>query len=259
MKNKICSYLFILITILFLECKESTIDENTNNRAEKNVRVEAIEKPPIIEDKGTERLPGDIEQRLINSGLYNIKESDSTILVELKYSTNDNFSGIDLYDDLESCYLQFEVAEMLIRAQQFIKKEHPTYSLLVYDCARPRVVQQKLWDTLDMPPNQKKSFVADPKLGSIHNYGSAVDLTLADGNGNPLDMGTPYDHFGVLAYPTKEDEMLRVGKLTEEQVGNRKILRKAMLRAGFTPIKYEWWHFNALSRKKAEQVYKIIE
>jgi D-alanyl-D-alanine dipeptidase len=130
--------------------------------------------------------------------------------------------------------------------------------LLVYDGVRPLRVQKILWDTIDVPEKIKHFYVAHPDSGSIHNYGAAVDLTIADSVGNPLDMGTPFDFFGKLAYPVKEMEMLKEGKLTNEQVNNRLILRNVMLDAVFTPITTEWWHFNGCSRRRAEQVYKIV-
>ena len=193
------------------------------------------------------------------AGLVDVQQMDSTILVELKYSTPDNFVGMDVYGELERAYLQREPAAKLARAQSYLRQKHPEYRLLIYDAARPRSIQQILWDTLQMPPKEKPKYVADPKVGSIHNYGAAIDLTIARADGTPLDMGTSYDFFGALAYPTKEDEMLRLGKLDKEQVQNRRLLREVMRQAGFTGIKTEWWHFNALSRAKAKDRYAIIE
>lgn len=72
-------------------------------------------------------------------------------------------------------------------------------------------------------------------------------------------MGTKYDYFGHLAYPRLENQMLQEGNLTEKQVENRQLLRKVMQSAGFEPITSEWWHFNYCSRKKAKELYKIVE
>jgi len=184
---------------------------------------------------------------------------DTTIVVDLKYSTTDNFVGVDVYGDLESCYLQPQVAQMLAEAQRLLLQDHPNLRLLIFDCARPLSVQQILWDTLQKPEDIKHLYVADPKEGSIHNYGSAVDLTIADRYGQPLDMGTNYDHFGPLAYPSQEAELLDSGELTEEQISNRKLLREVMTKAGFTIINTEWWHFNAFSRKHAQELFDIIK
>ena len=121
-------------------------------------------------------------------------------------------------------------------------------------------MQQILWDELDKPENIKPLYVADPKKGSLHNYGVAVDLTLADiQTGEVLDMGTGYDFFGYPAYPDREEQMLQEGRITEQQIANRKILREAMLHAGFIGIGSEWWHFNAFSRKVAEHKFEMVK
>ena len=200
-----------------------------------------------------------LEQSLVDEGLVNVQSLDSTLLVDLRYSTTNNFVGVDVYGELEHAYLQAEPARRLARANTYLKERAPDYTLYVFDAVRPRRVQQILWDTLDYPEKEKPKYVADPQEGSIHNYGAAVDLTIADADGQPLDMGTEFDYFGVLAYPTKEEAMLTQGKLTAEQIANRRLLREVMTQAGFTPIQTEWWHFNAFSRKEADRRYGIVE
>ena len=202
-----------------------------------------------------------IEQAMQQQGLVAVRDVDSNIMVEMKYSTTDNFMNADVYGDFDKAYLQKKAAEMLKKANESLKKSHPTYVLLIYDAARPRSIQQVLWDTLKVKPGELKTdFVADPKIGSIHNYGSAVDLTVYDKTTKrPLDMGTKYDFFGELAYPKHEKRMLAEGKLSQENIENRLILRNAMKAAGFLPIESEWWHFNALSRNEAKIRYKIVE
>ena len=149
---------------------------------------------------------------------------------------------------------------MLIKAHEFLKESHPNLRFLVYDGLRPRDIQQKLWDALDtIPESERGQFVANPLKGSIHNYGAAIDLTLASSNGEPLDMGTDYDHFGKLAFPALEDSLFTIGKLTKEQIKNRNILRNAMTNAGFTTIDSEWWHFDAFSYKQTKNKFQIVE
>lgn len=201
-----------------------------------------------------------LEAAMQKQGLVDIQKVDPSILVELKYSTTDNFVGKDVYGDLTRAYMQPMAARRLAKANELLKKKHPNYRLLVYDAARPRAAQWKLWNTLsDMPENERQKYVADPRKGSIHNYGGAVDLTIATKDGRALDMGTKYDFFGELAYPEKEEELLKKGKLTRQQVENRKILRSVMRQAGFSPIETEWWHFNAFSREKAKMMFRIVE
>ena len=201
----------------------------------------------------------DLEKSLQEQGLVNIQKEISGIQVELKYSTGDNFFQQDVYGDLTQCYLQPVAAAMLGKAQASLQKEYPNLSLLVYDGVRPLRVQQILWDSLDKPDSIKPLYVSDPKIGGLHNYGLAVDLTIFDlKSGKPLDMGTPFDYFGFPAYPDRELQMLAEEKITKTQVANREILRKVMKGAGFTGIGSEWWHFNAFSRKEAEEKFSII-
>ena len=192
--------------------------------------------------------------------VVNIQELDPTILVDLRYSSNNNFLKKDMYGDLEECFLRRKPAEMLCQANKHLKASHPELRLLVFDGLRTRSVQKKLWDALDtIPISVRTQFVADPEKGSIHNYGAAVDLTLALENGSELDMGTEYDHFGELAFPALEDSLLALGKLTDKQIENRTILRKIMKKAGFSTIDSEWWHFDAFSYNETKNKYTIVE
>lgn len=203
-----------------------------------------------------------IEQKMIEQGLVDIQKLDPNIQVELKYSTTDNFVGKDVYGDLSRAYLQPEMAKRLAKANALLRKNHSGYTLLVYDAARPNSVQYALWDALDnlkIPAKNKKMYVADPKIGSNHNFGCAVDLTVVDEKGKPLDMGTKYDFFGPLAYPRSEQEMLKKGKLTIQQINNRQILRKAMNQAGFATNTTEWWHFDGMSKAQARAKYGMIK
>lgn len=202
----------------------------------------------------------DEETKLEKAGLVDIQTLDPTILVDLKYSTTDNLVKQDVYGCITRCFLQKMAADKLVKANQYLQKNHPNLRLLVYDGARSRTVQWKFWNSMTQyPPNQREDYVANPVQGSIHNYGCAVDLTVAHVEGKALDMGTIFDYFGELAYPRYEQKLLKAGKLTSEQIQNRKILREAMRKGGFTPIETEWWHFNAISRKKAKATYGIIE
>lgn len=203
-----------------------------------------------------------IEQIMIDRGLVDIQKVDPTIRVELKYSTSDNFIGRDVYGALDRAYLQPEMARRLAKASALLVQTKPKYKLLVYDAARPNSAQYDLWNALDdlkIPSRSKTQYVADPKIGSNHNFGCAVDLTIADESGKPLDMGTSFDFFGPLAYPRSEQEMLRKGKLTAAQVENRQLLRKVMTQAGFKANTTEWWHFDGMSKAQARAKYGMIK
>lgn len=199
----------------------------------------------------------DLERTILKQGLINIQSVDPEIQTDVKYSTEDNFMGEDLYGDYAACYLQPVVARMLAQAQQYLHENHPDVDLLIFDCVRPRSVQYKMWELVK--GTDKQNYVAPPRSGSMHNYGAAIDLGLIHRDSGLVDMGTPYDFFGRMAQPRHETEFLKKGELSQQQVNNRQILRTAMRKAGFQGILSEWWHFNAFDRDKVRARFRAVE
>lgn len=203
--------------------------------------------------------PDTLALRLIDLGLVDLQTINPNIRVELKYSTTDNFMKTNVYGNLNQAFLQEEVARKLSQAQHELTATDSTLFLLVYDAVRPLWVQWKMWNLLDsIPVHQRVKFVSNPKNGSVHNYGAAVDLTICDAFGIPLDMGAGFDDPREISYPSKETYFLNKGELTQVQIKNRQLLRKVMKSAGFTNLNTEWWHFNAMSRQEAKRRYKIV-
>ena len=192
-------------------------------------------------------------------GLEKVKTDSSNIIVKLRYSTDNNFIGKDVYGNLEEAYLQPEALEKLYTASEVLAQSNPDLKILIWDAARPRRIQQILWDTVDIPLEERSQYVANPESGSIHNYGCAIDLTLADSLGNPIDMGTDYDDFSEIAHITDESTLVDNELLTQQQVENRLILRDIMVEAGFLTINSEWWHFDAFSREDTKSRFQIVE
>ncbi|MEM9685570.1 MAG: M15 family metallopeptidase [Bacteroidota bacterium] len=244
----------ILISILFLittSCKEKTDKQlPVTDNVKEEIAISSENVPKAISNYT------DFENSLIENGLKDVQQLDSTINVELKYATADNFTGVVLYTELSHAFLQAEAAKKLVDAQKKLKEKDPALSLLVYDAVRPNSVQYKMWDLVVNTP--KERYVAEPGSGSLHNFGGAVDLTIVR-NGVPLDMGTPYDFFGKKAQPRYNQFFLDRKELSPEQVANRTLLRTVMKAVGFTPINSEWWHFNAFSLAYAKKHYKIIK
>lgn len=196
---------------------------------------------------------------IITDDLCDVQSINSLIKIELKYATDDNFVKKVLYKRIDKAYLQKDVAIRLSNCQNYLTSLHPALYLLVYDAVRPVSVQQIMWSSLDsIPVKRRVRFVSNPKNRSIHNYGAAVDLTICNAAGIPLDMGAKYDEIDSIAYPSFEAVFLKRGSLTEEQVANRVILRKVMASQQFTGIASEWWHFNACSRQTAALKYKVL-
>jgi zinc D-Ala-D-Ala dipeptidase len=206
-------------------------------------------------------LPDTLGPKLEAAGLIDIQTLHEGIMVDLKYASADNFMHTNVYGGLSRAFLQPEVANRLVKVQRYLDEHHPDLCLLVYDAVRPRSVQKIMWDLLDsIPVHERTKFVSNPKNGSLHNYGCAVDLTLFDKKkGGVLDMGAAYDDIRKIAYPQLEAQFLQSGELTKEQHQNRLLLRNAMKQGGFWVLPTEWWHFNAYHRENAKAKYAIIE
>lgn len=204
------------------------------------------------------RLPSPTEKLLRDMGLVNILDMDTTLVVDLVYATADNFMEEVLYDDLREAYLIPEAAASLVRAHESLKSIDPEYRLVIYDAARPISVQKRMWETAVR--QGKQYYVANPANGGgLHNYGAAVDLAILDANGNMLPMGTGYDHLGFEANTDNEQELVKYGNITEQELRNRLLLRKVMFEAGFHTIASEWWHFNFCTKEEATEKYRLID
>jgi D-alanyl-D-alanine dipeptidase len=181
----------------------------------------------------------------------------ANVHVELRYASENNFLGKNLYGEFHRCLLHRVAAEKFRRAALILEQTRPGWKLLVFDCLRPRGLQEKLFAAVEGTARQP--YVANPRTGSIHNYGLAVDLSLEDENGREVDMGTVFDDFTSLAQPAREQEYAASGKLSREQLANRLLLRKVMTQAGFIQLPIEWWHYDAVRKQQVRKTFKIVE
>lgn len=175
------------------------------------------------------------------NGMVDIQQVAPDIRVDLKYATKDNFIGANMYGQLRRAYLHPNLAKALARAQQALTKERPGYRFLIYDAARPQSVQRRMYQAVAGTP--KKIYVAAPERGGRHNYGVAVDLTIVDTSGKPLDMGSPFDHFGEEAHLGNEEARVRAGIFNKEVPANRSLMRRLLGAEGLRPYDKEWWHY----------------
>ena len=150
------------------------------------------------------------------------------VKVEMRYAGDDNFTGKRVYS-CGRCYLRPETAAKVATAQRELRKKG--LSLKMWDCYRPPAAQRLFWSLVPDP-----RFVADPKTGSVHNRGSAVDVTLVDPDGKELEMPTGFDDFSPRAAHGET-------RLPAKAVENRRTLAEAMERAGFRRLESEWWHY----------------
>jgi len=178
------------------------------------------------------------------------------IAVDLRYATPDNFVGRDLYSPYDCAWLHRDAAAALERVVAWLKERRPDCMPLVLDALRPQRVQQQLWDAL--AGTDLQMYLADPKRGSIHSFGMALDVTLVDEAGRELDMGTGFDDMTLLSHPALEARFLASGELTTAQAANRQLLRDAMVQAGFVGINTEWWHFDCGDRNVVRRTFRRV-
>ena len=191
------------------------------------------------------------------NGMVDIQQIAPDIRVDLKYATKDNFIGANMYGQLRRAYLHPNLAKALARAQQALTKERPGYRFLVYDAARPQSVQRRMYQAVAGTP--KKIYVAAPERGGRHNYGVAVDLTIVDASGKPLDMGSPFDHFGEEAHLGNEEARVRAGIFNKEVPANRSLMRRLLGAEGLRPYDKEWWHYQEqMSMSEVRKRYQLL-
>jgi len=164
--------------------------------------------------------------------LVELVKFDSTIKLDIRYATTNNFTGRPVYTEARA-FLQRPAADALLRAHRKLKAQG--YGLLIFDGYRPWAITKLFWD---VTPPEKHNFVADPAKGSKHNRGCAVDLSLYDlKTGKEVEMTGAYDEMTERSYPTYKGG-------TAEQRQQRDLLRRAMETEGFIVNEYEWWHFD---------------
>ena len=166
------------------------------------------------------------------SDLVELTRLDPTIRLDIRYATAQNFMGRVLYPQARA-FLQRPAAEALVQVNAELKPLG--YGLLVFDGYRPWRITKQMWDHT---PVAKREFVADPRKGSRHNRGCAVDLTLCDlRTGREMEMPGAYDEMSPRSYGTYAGG-------TPAQRTARDLLRARMAAHGFAVLPAEWWHFD---------------
>ena len=208
---------------------------------------------------GGEQGTSAIEAQLEQIGLQNVAKEIPGIEVYMVYATPYNFMGRVLYEGLDEAYLVPEAVEKLRKANELLRKKRLDLHLVVYDAARPRSIQQLMWNVVEN--TELQDFVANPNKsgGGPHNYGVAVDVTLVDCTGHPIPMGSEYDYFGDRSRVDLEAELIERGEITHRELLNRQLLREIMTEAGWLVEPSEWWHFNAMPLTEASQRLTVIQ
>ncbi len=161
--------------------------------------------------------------------LIDIAKYIPEIHIDMPYATKNNFTGVELYKHPKA-YLHIEPAKELKNIENELLKKGLT--LKIFDAYRPYNITCKMWQ---LTPN--RHYVANPKKGSNHNRGIALDLTITDINtGKELDMGTNFDNFTDSAHHGFQNISIKAKN-------NRKLLKDIMNKHGFRTLEKEWWHY----------------
>ncbi|WP_397603815.1 M15 family metallopeptidase [Sphingorhabdus sp.] len=183
---------------------------------------------PFIPASKAAALKPDDPKRLLE-----LIKLDPAIRLDMRYATSNNFTGRVLYDEARA-FLAAPAAEAVARASKMAQSDG--FGLTIYDAYRPWRITKKLWDATPVGP--KKDYVANPKRGSKHNRGCAVDLTLYDlQTGQLVEMPTEFDDFSEKAHRDY------IG-VSAAAIANRARLARYLEAEGFVGLSNEWWHFD---------------
>ncbi len=227
MEKHFIKILLMLLVLTFFSCRPKLTVNQENKRGMQE----------LFPDGNVINIKNDI-LKIDDTTFVDLKKYSQNFVYDMKYATEDNFLKAKVYD-CDVCYLRLKtVKAMIIANQKFLKKG---YRIKIFDCYRPLDIQEKMWKIVPDP-----TYVANPKKGSIHNRGGAIDITLVDKNNTELDMGTAFDYFGAESGHNYQ-------KLSSKVKANRRLLKKIMLASNFKSFDSEWWHYN-LKNSQSDKV-----
>lgn len=185
---------------------------------------------------------GDLQKTVINNkdkAMVDIKLYIPTIVLDLRYAGTNNFMKTKLYPTITTSCLRKKAVVALADVQKELNTKN--LGLKIFDAYRPYSVTEKMWE-----PVKDERYAADPKYGSGHNRGVAVDLTIINlTTKKELDMGTVFDNFSDTAHTNFKN-------LPDSILKNRKLLQTTMEKYGFKVLDTEWWHFYLPNAKEYE-------
>lgn len=200
------------------------VSEKETANIQETAAQEVTAQKIITQEITTEKEPEDDEYVIV-------KKYIPDIYVELMYATENNFTGVRIYDFTDA-YLRYGTVKKLANVQKELKEQG--YSLKIWDAYRPFEAQQKLWEVYPDP-----NYVANPANGmKNHNLGGTVDITMVAADGSIIPMPTEFDDFSLKADRNYSDID------NEEAVNNVMILQNTMENNGFTGYQGEWWDYS---------------
>jgi D-alanyl-D-alanine dipeptidase len=162
--------------------------------------------------------------------LVEIKQYIPAIVLDIRYATANNFMHRRMYQQPKA-YARLPVVKALQQVEADLQTRG--LGLKIYDAYRPYSVTVKFYELAS-----DTNFVANPRKGSKHNRGCAIDLSLIDlKTGKELDMPTGFDSFSKKA-------AANYAGVTQQQLANRELLKTTMQAHGFKVLPTEWWHYD---------------
>lgn len=253
MRRKIA--VLLLAALLLCGCAESVPEMTTEPDVSWQPTTTAAATEPVTEEtetteaateaETTEAGPAEVHTvppELPDTEFARITAYIPTALERLAYATEENFTGVKIYDFTEA-YLRYGTLKKLMRAGERLAEYG--YGIVIWDAYRPVYGQERLWEAY---PNA--AYVSPPGTGTqSHCRGSAVDITLYDlQTGVLLEMPTGFDDFSASADRDYRD-------VSEEAAANAALLERIMAECGFKPYSAEWWHFTDTDSYDIEYVF----
>lgn len=230
MRLRSLRYLLIALAFSFVAANGAAIPQSSS--VDSIFRITPLRPVAELQKEALAAEPPKESGNFRQPDLVELTTLDPTIKLDIRYARTNNFLSTPMYSQARA-FLQRPAAQAVVRVSRALRIKG--FGLLIFDGYRPWYVTRMFWDAT---PDDKKIFVADPKDGSRHNRGCAVDLTLYDlRTGEAVKMPSGYDEMSEHAYAAYAGG-------TPEERQHRAILRDAMEKEGFTVYAQEWWHFD---------------
>lgn len=242
--KKWCVYLLIFCLLLAGCRKEAQVPETTQpsvTEIAESIQIpEATEQTsPVI--TAPAEIPTEPAAEPSEDTFVDIREYLPDVQVELKYATEDNFTGQIIYD-FDAPFLRYGSVKKLAMVQEELRSMG--LSLKIWDGFRPVSAQFTLWEVFPDP-----TYVANPNVGySSHSRGNTIDLTVVDQQGRELPMPTGFDDFSALADRNYSD-------CEEQKAVNARLLQDIMEKHGFSGYFGEWWHYSDTQQYPVETCF----
>jgi D-alanyl-D-alanine dipeptidase len=222
----------VLLAVLLFASAAGLAGAKPQERQEQGFHITPVRPVEELRREALQASPPPQPAGLRSPELVDLASLDGSIRFDIRYAGSNNFMGTPFYTEARA-FLQRPAAEALLRVQLDLAKQG--YGLVVYDAYRPWYVTKMFWEGT---PLAMRRFVADPAIGSRHNRGCAVDLSLYRlSTGDSVEMPSAYDEMSERAYAEYAGG-------TAEQRRMRDLLRSSMEREGFVVLPLEWWHFD---------------